>query len=248
MSGKQQRSPPVLLGNRGASLTTEPSAAFPSAEDASPDSRILNRNTAESQLFIYEEPVSSLLGVRPSMGLTTANKPRWYALQTHPLQEERASENLDALGVETFAPRYKEQRSNPHTGRPVYFTRSLFPRYLLARFAAGPMLRKVWLTRGVCKVVGFGDGPAPVGDEIVALIRSRIDKDGLVQLNEELKNGDVIRQGPLAHIEGIFARDIEDGARVQLLLTAVGYQKPRSHRPRKSDNDRLIPPALRFTV
>ena len=27
-----------MLGNRGASLTTESSAAFPSAEDASPDS------------------------------------------------------------------------------------------------------------------------------------------------------------------------------------------------------------------
>src|SRR5215213_6483248 len=38
-----------MLGNRGASLTTESSAAFPSAEDASPDSRILNRNTAEAQ-------------------------------------------------------------------------------------------------------------------------------------------------------------------------------------------------------
>lgn len=53
-----------MLGNRGASLTTESSAAFPLAEDASPDSRILNRNTTEAQLFIPKEVVS-LRGIRP---------------------------------------------------------------------------------------------------------------------------------------------------------------------------------------
>jgi len=53
-----------MLGNRGASLTTESSAAFPSAEDASPDSRILNRNTAEAQPLTLKEEVS-LLGTRP---------------------------------------------------------------------------------------------------------------------------------------------------------------------------------------
>jgi transcriptional antiterminator RfaH len=155
-----------------------------------------------------------------------ADTPRWYALQTHSLQEERASENLCAWGVETFAPKYRERRSNPYTGRPVYFTRSLFPRYLFARFEAGRMLRKVWFTRGVSKVVGFGDGPIPVEDEIIDLIKSRVDKDGLVQLNEELKHGDkvIIRDGPLANLQGIFERDIEDGDRVQMLLTAISYQ------------------------
>lgn len=155
-----------------------------------------------------------------------AETPRWYALQTHSLQEERAAENLIAWGVETFAPKYRERRSNPYTGRPVYFTRSLFPRYMFARFDAGRMLRKVWFTRGVYKVVGFGDGPIPVEDEIIDLIKSRVDKDGLVQLNEELRHGDkvVIRDGPLANMEGIFERDIEDGDRVQMLLTAISYQ------------------------
>ncbi len=152
--------------------------------------------------------------------------PRWYALQTHPLQEERATENLNAWGVETFAPKYKERRSNPFTGRPVYFTRSLFPRYMFARFDAGRMLRKVWFTRGVSKVVGFGDGPSPVEDEIIELIKSRVDKDGFVQFNEELKRGDkvVILDGPLTNLVGIFERDLEDGDRVLMLLTAISYQ------------------------
>lgn len=87
-------------------------------------------------------------------------------MQTDALQEDRAAENLNAWGVETFAPKYKERRSNAFTGRPVY-TRSLFPRYMFARFDAARMLRKVWFTRGVAKVVGFGDGPSPVDDEIL---------------------------------------------------------------------------------
>jgi transcriptional antiterminator RfaH len=155
-----------------------------------------------------------------------AEKPKWYALQTHALQEERAAENLNAWGVETFAPKYKERRSNPYTGRPVYFTRSLFPQYMFARFDAGRMLRKVWFTRGVTKVIGFGDGPSPVEDEIIELIKSRVGKEGFVEFNEDLKRGDkvVIRDGPLANLEGIFERDIEDGDRVLMLLTAISYQ------------------------
>ncbi len=88
------------------------------------------------------------------------------------------------------------------------------------------MLRKVWFTRGVCQVVGFGDGPTPVEDEIIELIKSRVDKDGLVQINEELKRGDkvVIRDGPLANLEGIFESGLEDGDRVLMLLTAISYQ------------------------
>lgn len=160
------------------------------------------------------------------MNPVTGEAPRWYALQTHALQEERAAENLNAWGVETFAPKYKERRSNQYTGRPVYFTRSLFPRYMFARFDAGRMLRKVWFTRGVAKVVGFGNGPSPVEDEIIELIKSRVGEDGFVQFNEELKRGDkvVISAGPLVTLEGIFERDLEDGDRVLLLLTAISYQ------------------------
>ena len=161
------------------------------------------------------------------MNRVNIEAPKWYALQTHALQEERAAENLNAWGVEIFAPKYKERRSNPFTGRPVYFTRSLFPRYMFARFDAGRMLRKVWFTRGVARVVGFGDGPIPVEDEIIELIKSRVDEDGFVQFNdEELKRGDkvVISDGPLANLEGVFERDLEDGDRVLMLLTAISYQ------------------------
>jgi transcriptional antiterminator RfaH len=97
---------------------------------------------------------------------------------------------------------------------------------MFARFDAGRMLRKVWFTRGVVKVVGFGDGPSPVDDEIIELIKSRVGQDGFVQFNEELQCGDkvVISAGPLVNLEAVFERDLEDGDRVLLLLTAISYQ------------------------
>ncbi len=156
-----------------------------------------------------------------------ADTPRWYAVHTLSFQEQRAAENLNAWGVETFAPKYKERRVNPYTGRPVYFTRSLFPRYIFARFDAHRMLRKVWFTRGVSRVVGFDDGPIAVEDEIIELLTSRVDKDGFIQFNEEeLKPGDkvVVREGPFANLVGIFERHVEDGDRVLMLLTAISYQ------------------------
>ena len=63
-------------------------------------------------------------------------------------------------------------------------------------------------------------------DEIIDLIKSRVGKDGFVEFNEELKRGDkvVIRDGPLANLVGIFERDVEDGDRVLMLLTAISYQ------------------------
>jgi hypothetical protein len=54
-----------MLGNRGASLTTESSAAFPSAEDASPDSpHSIPKHSGGTTLRSLKEEVS-LLGTRP---------------------------------------------------------------------------------------------------------------------------------------------------------------------------------------
>lgn len=57
-------------------------------------------------------------------------------------------------------------------------------------------------------------------------IKSRVGEDGFVQFDEELKRGDkvVIRDGPLTNLVGVFDRELEDGNRVLMLLTAISYQ------------------------
>lgn len=150
----------------------------------------------------------------------------WYAIHSHPKQEERASANLRAGSVETFSPKIKIGRTNPYTYVQTYERKPLFPRYIFARFDVNDALRKVLFTRGVRSVVSFGGVPARVNDGIIALIKSRVGDDGLVEPEEDLTMGDriLIESGPLANLLGIFEREVKGSDRVLILLAAVNYQ------------------------
>jgi transcriptional antiterminator RfaH len=156
----------------------------------------------------------------------TADVPCWYAIRTHPKQEERANCNLQAWGVETFSPRMKERRAHPFTGAPIAVSRPLFPRYIFARFTAHTLLHKVWYTRGVQSVVGFADGPVVIDDDIIRLIQARVDVDGFVKIGEEFQSGDAvqIKDGPFKSFTGVFERKVKDSDRVMILLTTINYQ------------------------
>ena len=151
---------------------------------------------------------------------------QWYVVHTHLKQEERANENLRSGGVETLHAKLKTRRYNEFTGAPTYLTQPLFPRYIFAKFNAREQLPKIRFTRGVNNVVCFGENPAPVDEDIIDIIRARIDENGFVKANDELKPGDkvVISAGPLRSLIGIFEREIKGSDRISILLTAIEYQ------------------------
>ena len=153
-----------------------------------------------------------------------AEAPQWYVIKTHPKQESRANMNLNAWNVETFYPTLKKPSPNPYKGD--YTSNPLFPGYLFARFSAEALLHKVHFTRGVQTVVGFGQGPVPVDDEIIADIRMRVDKDGFIKMEDDLAVGDeiVITDGPMTDLTGIFERRLQPSQRVMILLHAISYQ------------------------
>jgi transcriptional antiterminator RfaH len=150
----------------------------------------------------------------------------WYAIRTKPRQEERAELNLRTLDLETFAPKIRERRFAPVVKRPLEIVKPLFPGYIFARFNASTLLHKVWFTRGVDKVVNFGHTPAIVADEIIALIRSRMESEGFVKIEPEIAAGDKVRikGGPLNNFVGVFAKNASAAKRIKLLLSAVNYQ------------------------
>lgn len=156
----------------------------------------------------------------------TQDNSSWYVIHTHPKQESRAENNLNAWGVETFCPRLKERRTNPYTNAPTYVVKHLFPRYIFARFDASSLLHQICFTRGVSSVVCFGDGPAAIGKEVIDLIRSQIAQDGFIRAGEPLRSGDKVevRDGPLGSFVGIFEREMNDSERVMILLATVNYQ------------------------
>ena len=155
-----------------------------------------------------------------------ANNRQWYVVHTHLKQEERANENLKSWGVETLHAKLKTRRYNEFTGAPTHLTQPLFPRYIFAKFNAREQLPKIRFTRGVNNVVCFGENPAPVDEDIIDLIRARIDENGFVKGNDELKPGDkvVISAGPLRSLIGIFEREINGRDRISILLTAIEFQ------------------------
>lgn len=152
--------------------------------------------------------------------------PLWYAIHTHPKQEERANENLRSWNVETFAPRMKRAVRQPFTDKIVYRPASLFPGYIFARFEFDKMHSKIRYTRGVHSVVRFNSKPAPVDDSIIDFMKSRVGEDGLINIGEEFEYGDqvIIQAGPFANFIGIFQRVMHASERVMLLLDTINYQ------------------------
>jgi transcriptional antiterminator RfaH len=151
---------------------------------------------------------------------------RWYAIHTHPRQEERTDNNLQLWRVETLSPKLIERRYNKYSDKPIKQVKPLFPGYIFARFDAGRMLRKICYTRGLHSVVGFAGGPVPISDAVIEMIRSRVGEDGFVHIGEKLRAGDsvVIDAGPFKSLTGVFERELSDGERVKLLLATVLYQ------------------------
>lgn len=150
---------------------------------------------------------------------------RWYVVQTKPREEERADYNLQAWKVETFAPKIKTRRLNEFNQRSTFISKALFPGYIFARFDASTSLHDINATRGIQRVVRFGDVLIPVDDQVVDMIRMRT-RDGFVQVGEEIPPGGkcTICDGPFNGLIGVLERKMNDNERVMLLLNCVSYQ------------------------
>lgn len=157
---------------------------------------------------------------------TDKKHPKWFVIHTQPQQEVRAEDNLRTLDeVETFFPISSQRRFRANR-RKAQILRPLFPRYIFARFVVSDLLHKVRFTRGVNDVVSCGGKPAPVDNEIIWTIKSRIGADGTINLDEQLQPGAKVKieDGPFRDFSAIFERRLKGSDRVVLLLQAVKYE------------------------
>lgn len=154
------------------------------------------------------------------------NAYRWYVIHTNPKQEERADSNLRAWSVETMFPKFKEIFLSQQTKLVSYTTKPLFPGYIFARFKVTDIYHKIRYTRGVKNVVCCGQIPLPVDDEIVTMIKGRMDQDGFVRIGGDFKPGDEVQihSGPLKNLTGVFERKMSESDRVLILLDTISYQ------------------------
>ena len=104
----------------------------------------------------------------------------WFVVQTKPGDENRAETHLLNQKIETFLPLLEiHQYSN---GKMVQKIKPLFPNYIFARLDLKFHYYKVKWTRGVSKILGTGDGPVPISEKVIQLIKERAGKDNLVKL------------------------------------------------------------------
>jgi len=74
--------------------------------------------------------------------------------------------------------------------------------------------------------LGFGGYPVPLAEEVIMIIKSRVDENNVVRIKHDFKPNDVVRikAGPLKDLMGIFERWMSDRERVRILLNLIGYQ------------------------
>jgi transcription elongation factor/antiterminator RfaH len=151
---------------------------------------------------------------------------QWYVIQTRPGNERRVETNLAHQGIETFLPLFESHRYCHE--KIIQEIKPLFTNYLFTRLDINSHYYKVKYTRGVNKILGSGLEPVPVSEKVIQTIKERMGKDGLVKLEEEWREGDLVRihSGPFKELIGIFQKKMSDNGRVRILLNLIGVDVP----------------------
>lgn len=163
----------------------------------------------------------------------------WYLVHTKPRQEHCALRNLEQQGYECYLPTLTTEKLNQGVLRVV--EEPLFPRYLfvrLGRDASAKGWAPIRSTRGVSRLVAFGNEPAKIGDALVDFLRER-DAVGRERPQRLFAVGDKVRltAEPFAGIEGIY--QMQDGERRVMVLIEL-LSKPLTVRVALTELTKIV--------
>ncbi|QSP94493.1 transcription/translation regulatory transformer protein RfaH [Marinobacter salinisoli] len=135
----------------------------------------------------------------------------WYAIQHKPTQGDRALQHLQNQDIRCFYPKIEVEKVK--AGKRIRKLEPLFPGYLFVNLEkTDPVWAKLRSTRGVIRVVGFANRPAPIEDEVIQYIKGGLDR---VAEAGGIKEGEPVEldDGPFKGINAIFqAYDGEERA------------------------------------
>lgn len=145
----------------------------------------------------------------------------WYVIQCKARESFRAAENLENQGYTVYHPSLEVEKKRQ--GKLVRVLEPLFPYYLFIHLNdVTDNWRPLRSTRGVLKLVSFGQQPLQVSDELVAALKERL----APQPQDYLKPGDavLIEEGPFQGLNAIFQKK-KGEERVILLLELLHKQQ-----------------------
>lgn len=146
----------------------------------------------------------------------------WYALQHKPAQGDRALQHLQNQDIACFYPKISVEKIKG--GKRSKKLEPLFPGYLFVNLEqTDPMWSKLRSTRGVLRIVGFANKPAPISDAVIRHI-----KESLNSVAEQggIKAGQAVQlnEGPFEGINAIF-QSYDGEARAIVLINFMQKQQ-----------------------
>lgn len=153
--------------------------------------------------------------------------PRWYVVQCKGGESFRASEHLTNQGYRVFHPLLEVQKKRRN--KLVWIAEPLFPHYLFIRLdRVASNWRPIRSTRGVLRLVAFGDEPLPVPDTLVEMLVARSQRDETVREagNVYFRPGEIVEitEGPFQALKAVFETQ-KGEERAIVLLNMLHHQQ-----------------------
>jgi len=156
--------------------------------------------------------------------MTTSN---WLLLQVKPRQEMRALENLERQQAQCYCPLIQVEKLS--RGKRIHVEEALFPGYFFINFdpeKSNLTYTAIRSSRGVSKIVRFGEEPAKVPEALVSQIKD-CEKASVSSLNAPNlpQKGDtlIIVEGPLKGLQAVYSQT--DGQQRSIVLISLLHQQ-----------------------
>ncbi len=146
----------------------------------------------------------------------------WYIVFTKPRKEELVSFYLQREKIPVFFPKIKEKTQRGR--RVITVLNPLFPGYLFVRAElTTEIYNKIQWTRGVRRILGDGDGPTPIDNEVIEFLLEQTSKEGVIRPLVQFKEGDRMRikYGPFRDLIGIIKDPIPKDGRIKVLMDII---------------------------
>lgn len=137
---------------------------------------------------------------------------RWYVIQTKPRHEDQVVKRLELAGLEGLNPKIRSFSAG---------LRPLFPNYIFLRWdlTEAHNYHTIKYTRGVNKVLGTSMTPVPISDDVIEVIKERLNPQNILE-KETFRVGSMVRvkRGLLRDLIGVLEKPVSADGRVAVLL------------------------------